>query len=43
MGTKAIEEERMFKVSQKAREMIKEFFEDRQELSPIRIVTSGGC
>jgi hypothetical protein len=32
----------MFKVSEKAREMVKEFFEHRKELSPIRIVKTSG-
>ena len=32
----------MFKVSEKAREMVKEFFNDRGELSPIRIVKTSG-
>jgi hypothetical protein len=32
----------MFTVSEKAREKVKEFFKDRQELSPIRIVKTSG-
>jgi hypothetical protein len=32
----------MFKVSEKAREMIKEFFKHREEVSPIRIVKTSG-
>ena len=35
-------EETMFTVSEKAREKVKEFFKDRQELSPIRIVKTSG-
>jgi DNA-binding transcriptional ArsR family regulator len=37
-----IEEEIMFTVSEKAREMVKEFFKHRQELSPVRIVKTSG-
>ena len=32
----------MFEVSETAREMVKEFFKDK-ELSPIRIIAGGGC
>lgn len=32
----------MFTVTEKAREKVKEFFKDRQELSPVRIVETGG-
>ena len=35
-------EETMFTVSEKAREMVKEFFKHRQELSPMRIVKTSG-
>ena len=41
-GTRAQKEERMFKVSEKAKEKVKEFFKARQELSPIRIVVTNG-
>ena len=34
-------EERMFRVSEKAKERIKEFFKDREEASPIRLILSG--
>lgn len=43
LEVRVLKEEKVFEVSEKAREAIKEFFEARQELSPIRIVASGGC
>lgn len=39
---RALKEEIMFTVSEKAREMVKEFFKDRGEISPIRIVKTSG-
>ena len=41
-GTRAQKEGKMFKVSEKAREKVKEFFKARQELSPIRIIATSG-
>jgi hypothetical protein len=32
----------MFKVSEEARQRVKEFFEEKQDLSPIRIVATSG-
>ncbi len=33
----------MFEVTREAREKVKEFFKDRKELSPIRILAGSGC
>jgi hypothetical protein len=37
-----LEEDIMFQVSEKASEMLKEFFQDKEEISPIRIFMSQG-
>lgn len=42
LGSHGIRRNLMFEVSEKATETIKKFFKDNNQVSPIRIIVSGG-